>query len=111
MKSAQARAMAADLFYTMKALDVDMANIQPRVADSHNPIAAQKSRRIGTGIRIGEELRPVLASLHVYSPKMSGAATAGPARGTHFGECELDMPRGFLTRVNNTSRDGKAQVG
>jgi len=95
------RAMASDLFYTMKALDVDMANIQRVVAESHNPIAAQE---IETYRNRHQELEKnydqFLASLHVYSPKMSEQQRLVLRVARIFGECELDMPRGFSDEVN-----------
>jgi pSer/pThr/pTyr-binding forkhead associated (FHA) protein len=94
-------AMASDLFYTMKALDVDMANIQRVVAESHNPIAAHE---IETYRNRHQELEKnydqFLASLHVYSPKMSEQQRLVLRVARIFGECELDMPRGFSDEVN-----------
>ena len=100
-ESRKQAAMAQDLFYTMKSLDLDLANLQRMVADSHNPLAAQELTKYRERHQEMERsYDQYLASLHVYSPKMPEQQRLVLRVARIFGECELDMPKGFSDEVN-----------
>ena len=93
--------MASDLFYAMKALDLDMASMQHVVAEPHSPVAAQEMETYRNRHQeLEKNYDQFLASLHVYSPKMSEQQRLVLRVARIFGECELDMPRGFSDEVN-----------
>lgn len=95
------RALAKDIFYSMKALDVDIANLQDAVKASNNQQGMDQIKRIEA--QRGEmenNYDRYLASLHVYSPKLSEQDKLVLRVARIFGECELDMPPDFVTEVN-----------
>jgi pSer/pThr/pTyr-binding forkhead associated (FHA) protein len=95
------RATAENLFYAMKTLDVDIANLESAVLRSNN----QQSINV---IRNYEKRRKdmehsydeFLATLHVYNPKMTEPEQLIMRVARIFGECELDMPPDFMAEVN-----------
>ena len=95
------RAMAQDLFYTMKSLDVDIANLEKAVLDSNSQqgievIKKYESRRQ----EMEKSYNQFLASLHVYDPKMTEQQRLVLRIARIFGECELDMPPDFESEIN-----------
>ncbi len=95
------KAMAEDLFYAMKSLDVDIANLERAVANSDNPQAAEVIR---TYEKRRDEMEHnydrFLATLRVYNPKMTEQERLILRVARIFGECELDMPPDFVAEVN-----------
>lgn len=103
------RAMAQDLFYTMKALDVDIANLEKALLDSNSQqgtevIKKYESRRQ----EMEKNYDQFLAALHVYSPKMTEQQRLVLRIARIFGECELEMPKDFESEINRYIRIGKA---
>jgi membrane-bound lytic murein transglycosylase D len=95
------RAMAKDIFYSMKALDIDIANLQDAVKASGNQQGMEQMKRIEAQRKAMENrYDQYLASLHVYSPKMSEQDRLVLRVARIFGECELDMPPDFVAEVN-----------
>ena len=95
------RALAEEIFYQMKSLDVDVANLELVVANSHNPAAEEEIQRFRSRRKDMEKTYDkYLETLHVYSPKMSEQQRLVLRVARIFGECELDMPRGFTDEVN-----------
>ena len=95
------RALAENLFYAMKSLDVDIAGLQGVVLSSNNPhnievIQRYQSRRKG----MERDYDRFLATLHVYSPKMTEKDRLILRVARIFGECELDMPADFKSEVD-----------
>jgi membrane-bound lytic murein transglycosylase D len=95
------RALAEEIFYQMKALDVDLANLERMVADSHTPAGEEAIREFRARRKEMEKTYDkYLETLQVYSPKMSEQQRLVLRVARIFGECELDMPRGFSDEVN-----------
>lgn len=95
------KAMAEDLFYAMKSLDVDIANLERAVASSNNP---QEAEVIRTYEKRRKEMERnydrFLATLRVYDPKMTEQERLVLRVARIFGECELNMPPDFVAEVN-----------
>jgi hypothetical protein len=95
------RALAEELFYQMKSLDLDVANLERMVADSHSQIGEQEIQKYRVRRKEMEKTYDqYLAALHVYGPRMSEQQRLILRVARIFGECELDMPRGFSEEVN-----------
>jgi membrane-bound lytic murein transglycosylase D len=94
-------ALAEDLFYTMKSLDLDIANLEKAVALSGNQQDLQTVRHNASRRR---EMRNAydqyLAALHIYNRKMTEQQRIMLRIARVFGECELDMPPDFEAEVN-----------
>ena len=100
-QASKQRAIAKDIFYSMKGLDLDIANLQDAVTVSHNQQGLTQLKKIAD--RRGEmenSYDRYLATLHVYNPKMSEQDRLILRVARIFGECELDMPPDFVSEVN-----------
>jgi hypothetical protein len=99
---AQQTAMAKDLFYAMKALDVDIANVERMVRDSQNQQGIDQVTRYQSRQKeMSKSYDKFLTSLRVYDPKMTEDQRLILRMARIFGECELDMPPGFVEEVQN----------
>jgi len=95
------KAMAEDLFYAMKSLDLDIANLEKLVADSHSRQGMEEIRKYRSRHKEMEKnYDQFLSSLHVYNPKMTEQDRLVLRVARIFGECELDMPSDFVAEVN-----------
>ena len=95
------RAMAEELFYQMKSLDVDIASLEKIVLASHNEAELQEIRKYrARRTEMEKNYDQFLATLHVYNPKMTEQEKLVLRVARIFGECELDMPRGFTAEIN-----------
>jgi peptidoglycan lytic transglycosylase D len=95
------RALAEELFYQMKSLDLDVASLERVVADSHSQSGEQELQKFRMRRRnLEKTYDKYLETLHVYSPKMSEEQRLVLRVARIFGECELDMPPGFSDEVN-----------
>jgi hypothetical protein len=95
------RALAEDLFYSMKSLDLDIANLEKIVAQSGSPQGAQMAQQSASRRREMENTyNRYLADLHVYDNKMTERQRIILRVARIFGECELNMPHDFETEVN-----------
>ncbi len=99
------RAMARELFYNMKALDLDIATLEQSVAASNHQqgldvIGKYEDRRH----EMEKSYDSFLATLHVYDPKMTKQDRLILRVARIFGECELDMPADFTAEVNKYIR-------
>jgi membrane-bound lytic murein transglycosylase D len=98
----QQKAIAENLFYTMKSLDVDIANIQGLVMNTKSEQGMAEIRKYRSRRKEMERsYDQFLSTLHVYNPKMSEQDRLLLRVARIFGECELDMPLGFVTEVQN----------
>lgn len=98
---AKQRGMAKEIFYSMKSLDIDIANLQDAIKGSNNQQGIDQLKRIQA--QRGEmenNYDHYLASLKVYNPKMSEQERLVLRVSRIFGECELDMPPDFVAEVN-----------
>ena len=99
------RAMAEDLFYAMKSLDLDIANLQKAVAATHSQEGAQVVREYANRRReMRTDYDQYLATLHVYDRKMTEQQRILLRVARIFGECELEMPPDFEAEVNKYIR-------
>jgi membrane-bound lytic murein transglycosylase D len=95
------RALAEDLFYSMKSLDLDIANVEKVVAQSGSPQGAQMARQSASRRKEMESTyNQYLADLHIYDDKMTERQRIILRVSRIFGECELNMPRDFESEVN-----------
>jgi len=98
---AKQRGMAKEIFYSMKSLDIDIANLRDAVKASNNQQGIDQLNKIEA--QRGEmetSYDRYLAGLKVYNPKMSEQERLVLRVSRIFGECELDMPPDFVTEVN-----------
>jgi membrane-bound lytic murein transglycosylase D len=101
MQVRKQKALAEELFYQMKALDLDVASLERVVADTHNQVGEQEIQKFRARRKDMEKTYDqYLATLHVYGGKMSEQQKLILRVARIFGECELDMPRGFPEEVN-----------
>jgi len=95
------RAMAEDMFYAMKSLDLEIANVQRAVSESNNQQAVQLARLNASRRKeMRDQYERYLAALHVYDGKMTEEHRILLRVARIFGECELDMPPAFEAEVN-----------
>jgi membrane-bound lytic murein transglycosylase D len=95
------RKLAEDLFYNMKSLDVDIARLELVVIDSQgqrgrDEILTFQSRRKG----MEKNYDQFLDALHVYNTKLSAQDRLILRVARIFGECEINMPPGFVPEVH-----------
>jgi hypothetical protein len=101
-RASRQTAMAQDLFYAMKALDVDIARVQKVLMDSGDPQATAYAAQYRQRRREMEgRYNNFLASLGVYDPKLSQQDRLILRVARIFGECELAMPPEFKREVYN----------
>ncbi len=99
------RSMAEDLFYAMKSLDLDIANLQNAIAATHSQEGAQVVREYASRRReMRSDYDQYLATLHVYDRKMTEQQRILLRVARIFGECELEMPPDFEAEVNKYIR-------
>ncbi|MCX6606034.1 MAG: FHA domain-containing protein [Acidobacteria bacterium] len=85
------KALAQELFYQMKAIDVDIANVKAE------NVGKYRTRRQ----EMEKNYEKFLTTLKVYDPKMSEQDRLIMRISRVFGECELDIPPGFKEEVEN----------
>jgi membrane-bound lytic murein transglycosylase D len=95
------KASAENLFYTMKSLDLDIANLERLVVDSNSTVAAEEIRKYRSRRKeVERSYDQFLANLHVYDPKMTTKERLVLRVARIFGESELAMPPDFANEVN-----------
>jgi membrane-bound lytic murein transglycosylase D len=98
----QQRAMAQDIFYAMKAMDVNIANVQTLVLDSHNQQGmAEIQRYRAQRQEMEKNYDQFLSNLRVYNAKMTEQERLILRVTRIFGECELAMPADFVTEIQS----------
>jgi hypothetical protein len=98
----QQQALALELFYAMKALDVDIANMEVLVAQSGNAQAREQARQYQARRRDMENSYDrFLAVLNLYDNKLSEEDRLILRITRMFGECELAAPPGYLAEVKS----------
>jgi hypothetical protein len=99
---AQQTAMAKEIFYAMKSLEMDIANVEKLVQDSQNQQgSAQVAKYRSRQKEMEKNYDRFLTTLRVYNPKMSEDQRLILRMARVFGECELDMPPGFVDEVQS----------
>jgi membrane-bound lytic murein transglycosylase D len=95
------KTFAEELFYSMKSLDVDIANVEKLVLNSHSQegaseVAKYQSRRK----EMEQNYDKFLTTLHVYDPRMTAQQQLVLRVARIFGECELAMPPAFMSEIS-----------
>ena len=98
----QQRSSAEDLFYTMKALDLDLGQLQKIVQASsyQGPGLAEIQKQRNRRVELEKNYNRFLATLKVYDPKLTPKQKLILRVARIFGECELDMPKNFEAEVD-----------
>jgi membrane-bound lytic murein transglycosylase D len=99
------RDFAEELFYSMKSLELDIANLERAVAQSGNPQAMQMVGEYSSQRReMQKNYDRYLAALHVYDRNLTEKQRTVLRVARIFGECELSMPGDFEAQVNKYIR-------
>ena len=94
------RAMAEEIFYTMKSLDVDIAKLEGMIQTSNNQAAGDILHKDETSRnQMQKNYEQMLTTLHVYNPKLTEQQRIIMRVARIFGECELAMPPDFMAEV------------
>lgn len=98
----QQKAAAQDIFYAMKALDVDIAGLETLVLDRGGGQGAEQIKRYRERRQDMERnYDRFLSTLQVYDPRMKEPERLLLRVARVFGECELAMPPGFAAEVES----------
>jgi membrane-bound lytic murein transglycosylase D len=96
--------VAEELFYQMKALDVDLAKLEQRLA----PSDAQGRQQVTGYLTRRREMESTydrfLSALNLYDQRLSEEDRLILRITRRFGECELAAPDGYLKEVKNFIR-------
>jgi len=103
------RLMAKDMFYAIKSLDVEIANLERAAAASNSEQSNDVIRRYESRRHdLESNYDRFLSSLHVYDPKMTEQQRIMLRVARIFGECELDMPPGFEAEIKKYIEDWRS---
>ncbi|HCC58950.1 MAG TPA: hypothetical protein DEQ47_17145 [Solibacterales bacterium] len=95
------KAMAQDLFYSMKSLDLDIAGVEKSVLDANSQQGREEVQKYQARRRQMEKsYDQFLSTLHVYDSKLSEQDRLILRVARIFGECELAAPPEFMTEIN-----------
>jgi membrane-bound lytic murein transglycosylase D len=95
------RATAEELFYAIKAQDIDLANLDRALGNTSNPAGTEELNKFRARRQEMEEsYDKYLATLHIYNPKLTERQRVVLRVARIFGECELDMPQDFEAEIN-----------
>ena len=99
------RALARDLFYSMKGLDVEIAALRAAVDQSHD---ARGAAILNTYEARREQMQhnydAFLAKIHLSNPGKTEEERLIYRVARVFGECELDMPPNFVHEIQRYIR-------
>jgi pSer/pThr/pTyr-binding forkhead associated (FHA) protein len=94
------QAIAQDLFYEMKSLDVSIAGVERLVRDSNSQVARDQIRELQNRRKDAEKrYNEFLTTLNVYKAKMTPQDRLVLKVTRTFGECELNVPPGFAAEI------------
>jgi len=97
----QQRATAEELFYAIKTQDIDLANLDRALASTDNQAGiAELNKLRARRQEMEKSYDKYLATLQIYSPKMTEKQRLILRVARIFGECELDMPRDFEAEID-----------
>jgi membrane-bound lytic murein transglycosylase D len=95
------KALAESIFYAMKSVDLDIAGVEKLVNDTHNAAGMEAVQKYQQRRREMEKsYDQFLSSMRTYDPKMSQEDRLILRIARIFGECELDIPAGFVDEVH-----------
>ena len=98
-------ARAEAIFYAMKSLELDIASIQRIVAESKNEQGIQVINKYrGQRKEMENNYDQFIGALGFYSAKLTEHERLILRVARVFGECEINIPAGFVTEVQNYIR-------
>ena len=99
-QASRRKEMAEGLFYAMKSLDLDIANVRQLVTDSNSQQGIDEIRKYQDRRKEMEKsYDQFLTTLNIYERKMTPEERLLLRITRIFGECELDMPKDFVAEV------------
>jgi len=109
LQAGKNKALAENLFYSMKALDVNIATVERVVLDANSQQGKDAIRKYENQRKEMERnYDQFLTTLRVYDPKMTPQDRLILRVARIFGECELAMPPGFAAEVGNYIKKWKS---
>jgi len=94
------RALAQEMFYTIKTIDIALAELDKKLSASGEPKAiADAQRQRSQRQSLDASYNHLLASLKIYDPKMTKEEKLVLRITRVFGECELDIPKDFFSEI------------
>jgi hypothetical protein len=101
----QQRAMAEELFYAMKALDVNIANVERLVAASGNAQAREQViRNLARRRQMENAYDRFLSALNLYDQQLTEEDRLILRVTRLFGECELAAPPEYMSQIKSYIR-------
>ena len=95
------RAIAQNMFYTIKTIDVALADMETKIAASGDAGAkAEAARQRSQKESLDANYNHLLASLKIYDPKMTDEQKLVLRVTRIFGECEIDVPKDFFVEID-----------
>ena len=88
------RALAADIFYSMKALELELAQVA-QTAATEAQLREFKARQV----KLEESYNQFVDALDVYGRKLDEEERLILKMARQFGECEINIPAGFTEEV------------
>lgn len=99
------RLLAEDIFYSMKSLELEIADLERAVMESHSAQGMQEVKKYRSKRKDMEtNYDKFISTLGVYNPKMPEPDRLILRVARIFGECELSMPAGFVAEVQSYIR-------
>ena len=96
------RQMAGEIFYNMKALELQIAQIEMVVlATANSRQQAEMATKRGQLYEMKKNYDKFLEEIGIYGKRMSEEEKAIFRVARIFGECEVNMPEGFVQEVRN----------
>jgi len=105
LETAKQRERAEAIFYAMKSLELDIAGIQRIVTESQNEQGIQVVNKYrGQRKDMEKNYEQFLGALGFYSSKLTESERLILRVARIFGECEINMPPGFVAEIQNYIR-------
>jgi hypothetical protein len=96
----QTRALATEIFYAMKAVEVQVADLEERIRESGDPVLLDEVMRRRREVReLETRYDRFLEELDLLGPHLSPEDRVILRVTRLFGECELAMPDDFVSEV------------
>ena len=100
-QASKQKALAENLFYSMKSLDLDIANVEKLVINSGSQQGQAEIHKYQNRRKDMEKnYDQFLSALHVYDAKITPQQRLIMRVARIFGECELAMPADFESEIN-----------
>ena len=104
-ENAKQKERAEAIFYAMKSIELDVANIQRMATESQNHQGLQLVNKFrGQRKEMEENYEHLLRGIGVYNAKLSEPDRLIYRLARVFGECEINMPAGFIDEVKTYIR-------